>query len=369
MCGDVMLGRGIDQVLPHPSQPCLYETYMRDARGYVTLAEQAHGLITQPVSFAYPWGDALAVLDQAAPDVRLINLETSITQSDTYWPSKGINYRMHPANLPCLVAARVDVCALANNHVLDWGYAGLKETLECLHATQIKATGAGQNQDAAATPAVVEVGAKGRVVVFSWADSTSGVPASWAATADRPGMNWLPDLSAASTVQQIQAQVQAVKQSGDIVVASIHWGGNWGYEIPQHQRTFAHQLIDQAGVDVIHGHSSHHVKGLEVYRDKLILYGCGDFINDYEGIQGHEAFRGDLSLVYIAHIQPHSGQLLSLQMVPTQMRGFQVHRASGNDVLWLKAVLERECAPSGTSVMLEDNTLSLHWQQSAMRCC
>jgi poly-gamma-glutamate synthesis protein (capsule biosynthesis protein) len=360
MCGDVMTGRGIDQVLPHPSQPRLYETYMHDARGYVTLAEQAHGRITQPVSFAYPWGDALAVLDQVAPDVRLINLETSITQSDTYWPRKGINYRMHPANLPCLTAAHVDVCALANNHVLDWSYEGLQETLACLQIAGIKTTGAGQNQDVAAVPAIVELGAKGRVVVFSWADSTSGVPASWAASVDRPGVNWLPDLSTA-TVQQIQAQVQAVKQPGDIVVASIHWGGNWGYAIPQCQQTFAHQLIDQAGVDVIHGHSSHHVKGLEVYRDKLILYGCGDFINDYEGIEGHEAFRGDLSLMYFAHIQPRAGQLLSLRMVPTQMRGFQLHRACWNDVLWLKTVFDRECISPGTSAMIEDEALILRW--------
>jgi poly-gamma-glutamate synthesis protein (capsule biosynthesis protein) len=64
-----------------------------------------------------------------------------------------------------------------------------------------------------------------------------------------------------------------VKQEGHIVVVSIHWGGNWGYRAPQEEIDFAHHLIDEARVDIIHGHSSHHVKGIEVYRNKLILYG------------------------------------------------------------------------------------------------
>ena len=75
------------------------------------------------------------------------------------------------------------------------------------------------------------------------------------------------------------------------MVASVHWGSNWGYDIPREQTVFAHRLIDEAGVDIIHGHSSHHVRAIEVYKDRLILYGCGDFLNDYEGISGYEEFR------------------------------------------------------------------------------
>ena len=96
MCGDVMTGRGIDQVLPHPSDPRIYEPYVRDARGYVELAENVSGLIPRPVSFSYIWGDALDEWERVAPDVRIINLETSVTTSNDYWQGKGINYRMHP---------------------------------------------------------------------------------------------------------------------------------------------------------------------------------------------------------------------------------------------------------------------------------
>ena len=130
LCGDVMTGRGIDQVLPYPGLPTLYESYVKDARDYVKLAERVNGPITRPVSFKYIWGDALAELNQSGVDVRIINLETSITRSDDYWPGKSVHYRMHPQNVGCLTAAGIDACSLANNHVLDWGYAGLTETLQ-----------------------------------------------------------------------------------------------------------------------------------------------------------------------------------------------------------------------------------------------
>jgi poly-gamma-glutamate capsule biosynthesis protein CapA/YwtB (metallophosphatase superfamily) len=59
-------------------------------------------------------------------------------------------------------------------------------------------------------------------------------------------------------------------------------------------RQFAHALIDEAGFDLVHGHSSHHPKAIEVHHGRIILYGCGDFITDYEGIKGYESFRDDL---------------------------------------------------------------------------
>ena len=128
LCGDVMTGRGIDQVLPHPVNPALYEPYVHDARDYVQLAEAANGPILRPVDFAYIWGDALEELQRAGTDVRIINLETSITCNEKPWPEKGINYRMNPKNVGCITAACIDCCCLANNHVLDWEYQGLAET-------------------------------------------------------------------------------------------------------------------------------------------------------------------------------------------------------------------------------------------------
>ena len=144
LSGDVMLGRGIDQILRHPSQPQLYEPHADSALAYVHLAEEANGPIPRQVDPGYVWGDALAVLHDRKPAARIINLETAITRSSKPWP-KGINYRMHPANVDCLTAAQIDCCVLANNHVLDWGQDGLLETLATLRSTGIRTVGAGQH--------------------------------------------------------------------------------------------------------------------------------------------------------------------------------------------------------------------------------
>ena len=353
MCGDVMTGRGIDQVLPRPSHPRLYESYVNNATRYVELAQTVNGPFPKRVDFSYPWGDALAELEHVMPDVRIINLETAITESDDYWKRKGINYRMHPENVLCIKAAKIDCCALANNHVLDWGYAGLVETLAALEQVNVKSAGAGRNIAEAQAPAVIEVYDKGRVLVFAYASPTSGVPRDWAATNNRPGVNFLADLSQ-QTVRQITAQVQKMKQERDIVVASIHWGDNWGYEIPDEQRNFSHQLIDEAGVDVVHGHSSHHPKGIEVYQDRPIMYGCGDFLNDYEGISGHEEYRGDLVLMYLATMQPWSGKLVRFEMVPFQIKRFRLNYVSRGDAQWLRDTMNRECARFGGHVELSE---------------
>jgi poly-gamma-glutamate synthesis protein (capsule biosynthesis protein) len=360
LCGDVMTGRGIDQILPYPSDVVIHEPSLRSAMGYVKLAEEATGPIPTPVDFTYVWGDALAEWERVAPDARIINLETAITQSND-WEDKGINYRMHPDNVACLTAARIDCCVLANNHILDWGRTGLVETLEALEKAHLKTAGAGRNRKEAAAPAVLEIIGKGRILVFAYGSETSGVPRSWAASEDKLGVNLLADLSDEG-VEHIKACVQAVRQPGDIAVASLHWGANWGYSVPRQQRIFAHRLIDDAGIHVIHGHSSHHVKGIEVYKDRLILYGCGDFLNDYEGVSGSEDYRGDLPLMYFATIEPSTGKLVTLHMTPLQIRHFRENRASRKDGEWLQDTLNREGERFGTRVELApDNTLTLRW--------
>ncbi len=355
MCGDVMTGRGIDQILPHPGNPVLHESFVKRADQYVLLAEEMSGRIPTPVDFAYIWGDALKELEQFAPDVRIINLETAVTGNDEPWPEKEVNYRMNPENIACLSAAKIDCCSLANNHIIDWGYAGLIETLDTLKSVDIRYAGAGRNLKDAEYPAMMEIDGKGRVIVFSFGSETSGIPPAWEATDDRPGVCLLRDLSSGS-LERIKGSVQKVKQVGDVVVASIHWGGNWGYDIPQKQIEFAHALIDEAGVDLIHGHSSHHVKGIEGYNDKLIIYGCGDFIDDYEGIAGYEDFRGDLGLMYFAGVDAMTGKLSVVQMIPTQIRRLRVNRASEDDAVWLMDVLNREGKRFGTRVSLNDES-------------
>lgn len=361
LSGDVMTGRGIDQVLPHPVEPTLHEGYVRDARQYVQIAELASGPIPRSVDFSYVWGDALEELERESPDVRVINLETAVTTSDDAWPAKGVHYRMHPDNAPVVTAAGIDCCSLANNHVLDWGQAGLRETLDVLQPI-VRTAGAGRNSEEAARPAILELDGDRRVLVFAFGSPSSGIPESWGATPRRPGVRLVSELSGLSA-REISAEVARHRRPGDVVVVSIHWGSNWGYGVPSDERAFAHRLIELRGADLVHGHSSHHVKAFEVHQGKLILYGCGDFINDYEGIEGYEAFRDDLTLMYFPRIDPVTGELCELRLTPMRTIRFRASHVSENDRTWLLDTLTRECARFGVTVApTSDGALQASWR-------
>jgi poly-gamma-glutamate capsule biosynthesis protein CapA/YwtB (metallophosphatase superfamily) len=356
-----MTGRGIDQILPFPSNPTLHESYAKSALEYVALAERVNGTIKKPADFSYVWGDAAGELGRVRPDARIINLETSIATSEDY-EAKGIHYRMHPANVPCITSARIDCCVLANNHVLDWGRYGLIETLATLHDAGIQTAGAGRSLTEALEPAAIAAARNCRVLVFAFGTSDSGIPQHWAATDSGAGLAFLPNVSA-ETASRIAKRILAVRRPGDVVLLSIHWGENWGYQIPREQQAFAHALIDLSAADIIHGHSSHHPKAVEVYRNKPVLYGCGDFLNDYEGISGHEEFRTQLALMYFLTVDPSTRNLVGLRMVPLEIRRMQLHRAGREQAAWLQDVLSREGRRFGTRARLDlDNSLILEWQ-------
>lgn len=359
VCGDIMLARGIDQILAAPCDPRLHEPHLDDARDYIAIAEARSGPIPRAVGPAYPWGDALRILDEAQPDARIVNLETSITRRGEPERDKGIHYRVSPSNAACLATARIDVCTLANNHVLDWGPDGLVDTLETLDGLGIRRSGAGRDRDEAVRPAVVELADGRRVVVFAVGCADAGVPPWWAAGEQRPGVHTLVDLGEEER-RRLRHAIEPWRRPRTIVVLSIHWGPNWGFALdPAHQR-FAHHMIDEAGVDLVHGHSSHHVKGIEVHRDRPILYGCGDLLTDYEGITGHEAYRGDLGLMYFVSFHEHGG-LAKLEMVPTRMHRFRITAASEQDLCWLATAITRASESLGTSVAIAGQRLSLTW--------
>lgn len=361
MCGDVMTGRGIDQILPHPSDPELHEPSIDDARDYVLLAEERNGQIPRPAGLDYVWGDALGEIDRHSPDVRIINFETGITRSE-HWVPKGINYRMNPDNVGCLTRAGVDCCVLANNHVLDYGREGLLETLDTLQRSGLKTAGAGRDADEARMPAVLATRSGNRVLVIGVGLESSGIPPEWAATRTESGVNVLEE-GPFDAADRIAREIAPIRLPGDLLVVSVHWGSNWGFHIPESHVTLAHALVDRAGADVVHGHSSHHPKGIEVHRGKPILYGCGDFLNDYEGITGYEEYRGDLCLMYVATIDAQTGVLQGLRMKPFRMRRFRLELASESEARWIADTLYREGARFGTRVLLgPDRELVLGWK-------
>jgi poly-gamma-glutamate synthesis protein (capsule biosynthesis protein) len=175
-------------------------------------------------------------------------------------------------------------------------------------------------------------------------------------------VNLLDELSNAAATR-VAGQMRHYQRPGDIIIASIHWGGNWGYDVPSEQIAFAHRLIEE-GVAIVHGHSSHHVKAIEVFKNRLILYGCGDFLTDYEGIIGYEEFRGDLALMYLVELDLQNGELLSVRLVPMHMRRFRLERTTASDTKWLCNLLNDLGKAFGTRARLEkDGSLMLDWRK------
>lgn len=358
--GDAITGRGIDAILPHSSEPLLPDDDPDSARYYLRGAEEVSGPIPRNVEFNYIWGDALEVFDQEAPDFRLANLETCVTTSNDRWPDKRFNFRMHPDNMPVLKAAGIDCVSLANNHVCDFSEPGLLETLEVVGRAGIGTAGAGTNLDEAEAPAVFELAGGGALRVYSCADSLSGTPDAWSAEPGRFGVNhvgWLDPLA----TRRVEDRIRAEKNERDLVVASVHFGGNWGYEIPRERRLFARRLVE-AGADVVYGHSSHHPLGIEVYQGKPLIYGTGDLIHDFEGrVSNNVKFRGDLTLLHFATIDIAARRLEKLRMYPMRIKRYRLQHASKEEAQWLREMLVREGETLGTGVVESTGALELRW--------
>lgn len=363
LAGDVMLGRGVDQIQAQCCAPRLHEGYVTSARDYVTLAERVCGKIPRRVAPAYVWGDLIEDLDARSVDLRLVNLETAITSDGAHDLHKGIHYRMHPGNVAVLTAARIDAVTLANNHTLDWGRAGLAETLVVLDDAGISRAGAGWDGEEAFGACHLPL-AGGRLVLYSVALGDSGVPASWAAGPGKPGVaRGAPD----ELVARLAARIAGSRQPGDIVILSIHWGDNWGYPIDPSHRVLAEAMAEQ-GVDLVFGHSSHHPRAAAVTSGRLVLYGAGDLINDYEGIGGNEMFRPDLVLGYVADLRQDGGALVALEMLPYRLNRFRLERADKVTLGWLADTLDREARGFGGRVIeTPQATLQLRWAGSEGR--
>ena len=360
LCGDVMLGRGIDQTLPHPGDPTLYGPYANNANHYVQLAEARHGPIPAERDFDYVWGDALSEFEAFAPDLRLINLETAITAQGKPWPRKPIQYRMNPQNIDVLRCAKIDFCALANNHIMDWGYVSMGETAKTLASKGIAWAGVGHNRARAAKPAILPVPGKGRAIVVSFTTLSGHAPEAWAADEERPGVN-LVDTSDRG-FDAVKQSVAGIKQPGDILIASVHAGTNFGHDIDPAERSFFRRLIDEAAFDLIHCHSSHHVKAIELHAGRPILYGTGDLINDYEGIAdspSEAALRPELGTMAFARFSAATGACSELLLRTTRMRRLRVQRADSDETATVCAILNRESAQFGTRIENRDGLLAV----------
>jgi len=323
LAGDLMTGRGIDQAFAHPAPAILHEACVHDARVYLRLAQAANGAFALPIAPDYPWGDALACLRDPAVALRIANLETAITRRGEPCAHKAIHYRMHPANAHCLRAGGFDALSLANNHAMDWGAVGLRDTLRRLRRLGVQPVGAGEDAEDAWTPAALPLPGGGRLLMIAFAFADAGVPMDWSAQPGRAGIAVLAQATR-QAAREVLARVAAWRCSGDRTMVSIHWGANRVAAPPLAHRRFARELIDSGTVDLVHGHSSHPPLPAELYRGRLILYGCGDLLNDYEGIDPTRTVEPAALALYRVELARDDGRLLGFARLPLRLRRFRL---------------------------------------------
>ena len=293
----------------------------------------------------HPWGDVLPVL--AGADVRIGNLECVLSDGGVPWPGKTFHFRSDTRNVACLEAAGFDAVSLANNHVLDYDADALLDTLRALDARRILHAGAGRDRNAARRPALWDVRGT-RLGLVALTDNEPG----WEATGRAPGVHHVPIDPDDVRARDLLETVRDLRDRTGLLIVSAHWGGNWGTAVPRAHRAFARALID-AGADVVYGHSPHITRGIEVHRGRPILYGTGDFVDDY-AVDPVE--RNDESFIFLLRTgadgrgrgqnprrQPHE-----LQLVPTVIEDCSARLAGPRDAARMARRMQRLCAELGT---------------------
>ena len=341
--GDVMLGRLIDQLFPvHVHEP----SEARIVSSFVGSHPYLAGY-----SPSSPWGNTLPLFHAA--DANIINLETSVTASPKKWPDKVFNYRMHPNNIRALHPAKVTYATLANNHTLDFSEEGLRDTVDALRKANVAFAGAGLSEEEARAPVSLQLfksdasQSDAGHVLQVWAAADH--PSDWAKV---PGFSFIDYTD--KTRQRLKKLVAGSSRGSSLKIFSVHWGPNYSWRPSSHIIALAHYLIDECCIDIVHGHSSHHVQGVEKYKGKLIIYGCGDFVDDYALTP---EYRNDLSAVWRVNVVEEGGKvkLDKLEIFPTRIKTFQAQRIRREepDFDWVQKRITDLSAELGTKIEKE----------------
>lgn len=299
------------------------------------------------------WGDVLPHLMQA--DLRIVNLECALTNHLQPWERtwKMFHFRADPSAVRVLQAARIDACALANNHILDYEEQGLRDTLRMLSKAGIRHAGAGADAAQAAAPALLETQGDSpcRVALLSFTDNEP----DFAAGKEHPGTNYLEvSLQQATLARIADGIAQARAQGADLVVFSNHWGANFVERPAPEFRSFARRVIE-LGADIYYGHSAHICQGIEIHQGKPILYDTGNFIDDYAV---HPLLRNDRSCLF--KLMFDQSELRRIELLPVSLDVAHVALARGEEFDAISAHMQMLCAEFGTRLTCLDDLLV--WQ-------
>jgi poly-gamma-glutamate synthesis protein (capsule biosynthesis protein) len=286
------------------------------------------------------WGDVLPLLRDC--DGAIANLECPITSCSEKWQRswKFFHFRADPAAVGILIDGHVGGVCLANNHMLDFGEAGLADTVRHLDAAGIVHAGAGKNAVEAAAPAYLDLTGL-KVGLIAATDNMR----PFAAGDERPGTNFVEIDGDARTLAWIERSVTQMRQYGArLIVLSLHWGPNMRLAPRQRFRRFARAAVE-CGVDVIHGHSAHVVHAVERHGDGLILYDTGNFIDDYWKFPFRQT---TTSFAFLLDIE--DGRLARLRLVPVHVHSPHLELATGKAREAIKRRMAALCRDVGTMV-------------------
>jgi poly-gamma-glutamate capsule biosynthesis protein CapA/YwtB (metallophosphatase superfamily) len=217
-------------------------------------------------------------------DIAMTNLECVISTKGDFFDkgeSRPYLYRARPEMLDILTNVGFDLVVTANNHAMDYGPQAIMEQMELLNSVGIAQTGSGRNLDEASSPTYLRVDD----VVIAFISMETSFPAC-AAKPDRAGVFHAKGNK--DIIKKLVKPIAEAKRNADIVVFTPHWGQNWTENPTSERIKLAHSIIDM-GADAILGHSSHQVHGIEVYKEKLIIYDIGSFLFDRVG-QGRMSY-------------------------------------------------------------------------------
>lgn len=321
LTGDVMLGRLVD------------ETHKQTKKTAV-------------------WGSLCPTLRNL--DGLFINLECCLSTGGEPWQQtdRPFHFRADPSwAIPALTSIDVSACALANNHILDFGEDALRDTVNHLETNGVSYAGAGLTRNDAFEPTRVTI--NGTTITFvSFTDNTP----EYAASQTTPGTAHIEiDRDNPDTRTAVKNSLDEVKaHEPDVLITSLHWGPNMVETPLDSFQQFARWLIDQ-GTDIVHGHSAHIFQGIEVYQNSPILYDTGDFVDDYAV---DPDLHNDRSFLFVLGFSD-TGAISTLRLIPTEIRNCVVHKASESAAEWSRERMRKLSQPFGTTFSEDDTHLLL----------
>jgi len=242
----------------------------------------------------------------AQADLSIVNLENPLTRRGIP-AAKQFNFRARPEYTRVLKAGGVDLVNLANNHIYDYSEQGLFDTIYFLDQAGIWHIGAGENLASARKPVVLNI--KSVRIAFLGYYGLRKHSGSHPASADSAG-------TALRSLSYIKQDIQAIRDSADVVIVNFHWGIEKEHLPETDQIYFAHKTI-QYGADLIVGHHPHVLQGIEKYRNGLIVYSLGNFI------LGGNSRKHEKTAILQIKIDSNSKKIASFEMLPVQVDYWQ----------------------------------------------